>query len=62
MDVHVTINGVEAVVSVEAKEFKTGSRGFAGWGKIQLPDGVYSVGLTLVLAGSKPKRAAANRR
>lgn len=46
---------VVGVLSAEAKQFKTGSRGFFGMGKIQIGEKRYQVQVQLVEIGSKPK-------
>lgn len=42
------------IMPVAPKTFSTGSRGFAGQGKIAMTDGVLQCSCNLVLIGSKP--------
>lgn len=50
--------GVETFVA-EPKQFKTGSRGFYGQGKVQATDGRrYQVSINIVEIGSKGKAAS----
>jgi hypothetical protein len=46
---------VVGVLSAEEKNFKTGSKGFFGMGKIQIGEKRYQVQVQLVEIGSKPK-------
>jgi hypothetical protein len=46
---------VVGLLAVEEKEFKTGSRGFFGMGKIKIGEKRYQVQVQLVEIGSKPK-------
>ena len=43
------------VLSVEEKQFKTGSRGYFGVGKIKIGEKRYQAQVQLVEIGSKPK-------
>ena len=43
------------ILTADAKNFKTGSRGFFGTGKIQIGEKRYQVQVQLVEIGSKPK-------
>ena len=42
-------------ISAPAKQFKTGSRGYFGMGKIQIGEKRYQVQIQMVEIGSKPK-------
>ncbi len=44
------------LLAVEEKQFKTGSRGFFGIGKINIGEKRYQVQVQLVEIGSKPKK------
>jgi len=44
------------LLAVEEKQFKTGSRGFFGTGKIKIGEKRYQVQVQLVEIGSKPKK------
>ena len=46
---------VVGMLTAEEKNFKTGSRGFFGMGKIQIGEKRYQVQVQLVEIGSKPK-------
>ena len=46
---------VVGTLSADPKQFKTGSRGFFGMGKIQIEEKRYQVQVQLVEIGSKPK-------
>ncbi len=46
---------VVGMLVAEAKNFKTGSRGFFGMGKIAIEEKRYQVQVQLVEIGSKPK-------
>lgn len=46
---------VVGMLNADAKNFKTGSRGFFGMGKIQIGEKRYQVQVQLVEIGSKPK-------
>ena len=46
---------VVAMLPAPEKEFKTGSRGYFGMGKIQIGEKRYQVQVQLVEIGSKPK-------
>ena len=46
---------VVGTLTAEQKNFKTGSRGFFGMGKIQIGEKRYQVQVQLVEIGSKPK-------
>jgi hypothetical protein len=48
-------NQAVGLLTAAEKEFKTGSRGFFGMGKIQIDDKRYQVQVQLVEIGSKPK-------
>lgn len=43
------------LLTADAKEFKTGSKGYFGMGKIQIGEKRYQVQVQLVEIGSKPK-------
>jgi hypothetical protein len=43
------------LLAVEEKQFKTGSRGFFGMGKIKIGEKRYQAQVQLVEIGSKPK-------
>ena len=49
------VGQVVALMTADPKEFKTGSRGFYGMGKVQIGDKRYQVQVQLVEIGSKPK-------
>lgn len=50
--------GVSTIVA-EPKEFKTGSRGFYGQGKVQAADGRrFQVNVNIVEIGTKPKQSS----
>ena len=52
------VGGSETIVA-EPKEFRTGSRGFYGQGKIQGTDGRrFQVNISIVEIGSKKKKAS----
>ena len=46
---------VVGMLSVPEKQFKTGSRGYFGMGKIQIGEKRYQVQVQVVEIGSKPK-------
>lgn len=46
---------VVGLLTADEKQFKTGSRGFFGMGKIQIGEKRYQVQVQLVEIGSKPK-------
>ena len=46
---------VVGLMTADPKEFKTGSRGFYGMGKIAIGEKRYQVQVQLVEIGSKPK-------
>lgn len=46
---------VVGVLSAPEKQFKTGSRGYYGMGKIQIGEKRYQVQVQIVEIGSKPK-------
>ena len=46
---------VVGMLTADEKNFKTGSRGFFGMGKIQIGEKRYQVQVQLVEIGSKPK-------
>ncbi len=49
----IQLNGAVISVLLEPKQFKTGSTGFYGWGKLQSTDGKYQLAITAVKIGSK---------
>lgn len=50
------IDGAELTLPMEARTFKSGSRGFYGQTKVQGAESRrYQVGITATLIGSKPK-------
>ena len=46
---------IVGLLAAEEKEFKTGSKGFFGMGKIKIGEKRYQVQVQLVEIGSKPK-------
>jgi hypothetical protein len=48
------------LLTADPKEFKTGSKGYFGMGKIQIGEKRYQVQVQLVEIGSKPKTEAEN--
>ena len=48
-------NQAVGTITAAEKVFKTGSRGFFGFGKIQIDEKRYQVQVQLVEIGSKPK-------
>ena len=46
---------VKQVVNLEPKDFKTGSKGYYGNGKVNLDGGRYQINFILVKIGSKGK-------
>ncbi|HET6824086.1 MAG TPA: hypothetical protein VFH34_15655 [Anaerolineales bacterium] len=56
LSVEIKENGqVVGELSAPAKQFKTGSRGYFGMGKIQIGEKRYQVQVQVVEIGSKPK-------
>jgi hypothetical protein len=56
--VTIEVAGATATIAADAKQFKTGSRGFYGQGKIQGTDGRrFQVSVNIVEIGSKGKPA-----
>jgi hypothetical protein len=56
--VTVEVAGATGTIVADAKQFKTGSRGFYGQGKVQAPDGRrFQVSVNVVEIGSKGKAA-----
>lgn len=56
LSVEIKENGqVVGELSAPAKQFKTGSRGYYGMGKIQIGEKRYQVQIQVVEIGSKPK-------
>lgn len=56
LSVEIKENGqVVGELSAPAKQFKTGSRGYYGMGKIQIGEKRYQVQVQVVEIGSKPK-------
>lgn len=53
--VTVQIKGTKQQFIVNEKTFSTGSKGFHGYGKMQVGDKNYQVNIQLVEIGSKPK-------
>ena len=49
------IDGVVNTILMKAHEFKTGSVGYLGRGKVESHQGKYQVQIQAVLIGSKPK-------
>ena len=57
--VTIEVAGATQTISAESKQFRTGSRGFYGQGKIQASDGRrFQVTINIVEIGSKGKSAA----
>jgi hypothetical protein len=56
LSVEIKENGqIVGELSAPAKQFKTGSRGYFGMGKIQIGEKRYQVQVQVVEIGSKPK-------
>lgn len=57
--VTVEVAGVAGTIVAEPKQFRTGSRGFHGHGKVKAPNGRrYQIIINIVEIGSKKKNAA----
>jgi hypothetical protein len=57
--VTIEVAGATEAIIAESKQFKTGSRGFYGQGKIQATDGRrFQVSINIVEIGSKGKTAS----
>ena len=57
--VTIVVAGATETIIAEAKQFKTGSRGFYGQGKVQAADGRrFQVSVNIVEIGSKGKSAS----
>jgi hypothetical protein len=52
---NIQLNGSKQSFILNAKNFSTGSKGFHGYGKMQVGDKNYQVNIQLVEIGSKPK-------
>jgi hypothetical protein len=53
--VTIQLKGTKQQFIVNEKTFSTGSKGFHGYGKMQVGDKNYQVNIQLVEIGSKPK-------
>ena len=53
--VSIQLNGVKQDFILNKKDFKTGSRGYHGQGKMQIGDKRYQCNILCVEIGSKPK-------
>jgi hypothetical protein len=51
----IQLNGEKQVFGLSKKDFKTGSKGFYGQGKMQVGEKRYQVNIQCVEIGSKPK-------
>jgi hypothetical protein len=51
----IQLNGVKQVFVLNEKNFKTGSKGFHAYGKMQIGQKNYQVNVQCVEIGSKPK-------
>ena len=51
----IQLNGSKQPFILNQKNFSTGSKGFHGYGKMQVGDKNYQVNIQLVEIGSKPK-------
>ena len=51
----IQLNGSKQQFILNTKNFSTGSKGFHGYGKMQVGDKNYQVNIQLVEIGSKPK-------
>ena len=51
----IVIDGATTTIQLNEKEFKTGSTGYHGQGKLATNAGRYQVNVIAVLIGSKPK-------
>ena len=57
--VTIEVAGATETLVAEPKQFRTGSRGFYGQGKVQAPDGRrFQVTINIVEIGSKSKNAS----
>ncbi len=54
----IQLNGTKQVFSIDKKEFRTGSKGYYGQGKMESEGKRYQVNIQLVEIGSKPKEPA----
>ena len=52
----IQLNGSVTSINLDAKQFKTGSTGFYGSGKLMAPDGKYQIAITVVKIGSKKQQ------
>lgn len=49
----IQLNGSVTSIQLEPKQFKTGSTGYYGHGKMSTSDGKYQIAVTVVKIGSK---------
>lgn len=57
--VTIEVAGVTEIIIAEAKQFRTGSRGYYGQGKVRAADGRrFQVSINIVEIGSKGKSAS----
>ncbi len=57
--VTIEVAGATQIITAESKQFRTGSRGFYGQGKVQATDGRrFQVTINIVEIGSKGKHAS----
>ena len=52
----IQINGAVATVQLASKQFKTGSTGYHGFGKVETGDGRYQINVLVVKIGSGSKK------
>ncbi len=51
----IQLNGTKTIFNLDKKDFKTGSKGYYGQGKLEAGGKRYQVNIQLVEIGSKPK-------